>query len=156
MLRIKKHEQLLHGRGNHGIWERTALTGNWISPNKCNINSKIHSPDCGLQGETALLILNNLQKSIEIQDQSGIDNTRALVQIIPMVILNQLINKIKWKNHNIGSEDISLYDHRSGFHPGLGGSYAFLCWNLHWELPEDIFPWKNTKKNIPQKNATTK
>jgi hypothetical protein len=83
MLRIKKHKQLLHGRGNHGIWERTALKRNWISPdnspNKCSINSKSHSSECGLQGETALLILNNLQKSIEILDQFGIDNTRVLV-----------------------------------------------------------------------------
>jgi hypothetical protein len=67
MLKTKKHEQLFHGRGNHEIWERTALKRNWISPdnspNKCSINSECHSPDCGLQSEIALLILNDLQKS---------------------------------------------------------------------------------------------
>jgi hypothetical protein len=72
MLRIKKHEQLLHGRGNHGIWKRTALKRNWISPdnspNKCSINLESHSLDCGVQGDTALLILKNLQKFIEVWD----------------------------------------------------------------------------------------
>jgi len=32
MLRIKKHEKFLDGRGIHGIWERDALKWNWISP----------------------------------------------------------------------------------------------------------------------------
>jgi hypothetical protein len=79
-----------------------------------------------MQSETALLILNNLQKSIEILDQSGIDNTRALVQIIPMVLPDQLINKIKQKKRNVGYVDVSLNDHTSGLHPSLAGSYAFL------------------------------
>jgi hypothetical protein len=81
-------------------------------------------------------------------DQFGIDNIGALVQIISMVLPDQLINKIKWRNHNVCSEDISLNDHRFGLHLGPGGNYAFL-----WELPEDIFPWK---KNIHPKKKNPK
>jgi hypothetical protein len=127
MLRIKKHEQLFHGRGNHLIWERIVLKWNWISPDERIINSESHSSDCGLQSKTTLLILNDLQISIEITNQSGIHNTRAVVRIIPMVLLNQLINKVKRRNHNVGSEDISLNDHGFGFHPHPGGSYTIIC-----------------------------
>jgi hypothetical protein len=39
-----------------------------------------------LQCETALLILYDLHVPIEIPDQSGIDNTGAVVQVIPMIL----------------------------------------------------------------------
>jgi hypothetical protein len=44
-----------------------------------------------------------------------------------MVLSDQLINKITWRNYNVYSEEVSFNDHRSGLHPSLGGSYAFLC-----------------------------
>jgi hypothetical protein len=75
ILRIKKHVQFFHGRGIHGIWERDALKWNWINsdkrPNEGNINSESHSPNCGLQYETALLIIYDLQVPIEILDHLG-------------------------------------------------------------------------------------
>jgi len=78
------------GRGIHRICERNFLKWNWISPdnspNERSINSESHSPDCGLQSETTLLILYDLQIPIEILNQSGIDNIRAMVQVIPMVL----------------------------------------------------------------------
>jgi hypothetical protein len=97
----------------------------------------------------------NLQKSIEVPDQSGIDNAEALVLIIPMVLPDQLINKIKRRNHNVCSEDVSLNDHKSGFHLGPCGSDAFLCppsdptLRVAWRH----FSLKNTKKNIPKKKC---
>jgi hypothetical protein len=44
-----------------------------------------------------------------------------------MVFPNQLINKVKWRSHNVGSEEVSLNDHSFGLHPSLAGSYAFFC-----------------------------
>jgi hypothetical protein len=43
-----------------------------------------------------------------------------------MVLPDQLINEVKRRNHNIGSEDVSLNDHGSGFHPGPGGYDALI------------------------------
>jgi len=61
-----------------------------------------------------------------------------------MVLLDHLINEIKRRNHHVGSEDISLNDHGSGFHLGLGGCDALIC-----PLPDPALraAWRHKSKN---------
>jgi hypothetical protein len=78
MVRIKKLKQFFHVRGINEIWEWDTLKWHWISPNEGAYESSIdfegHSSDCGLQRETALLILDYLHESMKITDQPGINN----------------------------------------------------------------------------------
>jgi hypothetical protein len=79
-----------------------------------------------LQRETALLILDDLHITIKIPDQSRLNDTRAVVKIIPVVLLDQLIDEVKWNNHNVGSDDVSLNNTLPVFHPGSGSLKTFL------------------------------
>jgi hypothetical protein len=138
------------------------LKWHWISPNqsanKSSIYSESHSSDCGLQHETALLILDYLHVSIKSSDQSGIDDAGADVEKLPVILLDHLISEGEWRYHNVGSNDVSLNNHLYVFHPGFGslktclsplvdsalGAVGRHCLekNLHTNIPKKIIPKK--------------
>jgi hypothetical protein len=130
MMRIKELNQLFHGGGNHGIWKRNTLKWHWISPNEgadeSSIDPEGHSSNGGLQRETTLLILDYLHESIKILDQYGIYDIGAIVEKLPVILLDHLINEGERRYHNVSFNDISLDNNLPVFFSGFGSLNACL------------------------------
>jgi hypothetical protein len=59
-----------------------------------------------LKNDPLVHILNHLQVPIKLPHQPGINCASTVVEIAPMVVLDDISNKIQMSNHHISSEEI--------------------------------------------------
>jgi hypothetical protein len=90
--------------------------------------------------------------SIELSDQSGEYDAGAIVEVAPVICLNNLSDKVQGSYHNISLDYIPLWNDRSVGNFGSGSSIAFLCPLLDY-APRAAGRHDSTKNNQKKKIA---
>jgi hypothetical protein len=118
----------------------------WINLNHMPLNRR-------LKDNATVVILHNLQMSVEFSDQLGEHDASTIVKVSPIICLNDLIDDIKGCYHNIRLDDIPLWNDWPVCYFGSGSCNAFLCPLLDLGLRaigrHDFA--KNNQKNCCQK-----
>jgi len=78
-----------------------------------------------LKDNATVLILHNLQMSVELSDQFGEYDAGAIVEVALIICLYDLTNNIKGSYQNITPDYIPLWNDLP-----IGNS-SVLCWTLH-------------------------
>jgi hypothetical protein len=81
----------------------------------------------GLKNHPVVIIMNYLEMSIKLSDQSGKYNVGAVVEIAPFIFLDNLMNTIQWSHHNVCSNNIPLCNDGPVHNFGSEGCQIFLC-----------------------------
>jgi hypothetical protein len=92
----------------------------WINLNHMPFNSR-------LKDNATVLILHNLQICIELSDQPGEHDACTIVEVAPVICLNDVIDNIKESYQNISPDYITLWNNWPVCYFGSGSCKAFLC-----------------------------
>jgi len=68
--------------------------------------------NCRLKDNATVLIMHNLQMSIELSDQSGEYDAGAIVEVAPVIFLNNLTDNVKGSYHKISLNYIPFWNDR--------------------------------------------
>jgi hypothetical protein len=132
---------------NLKYWYANDLTDDlWINLNHMPLNKR-------LKDNVTVLILHNLQMSVELSNQPGEHDPGTVVEVAPVICLNDLIDDIKGCYHHISLDDIPLWNDWHVCYSGSKSYNAFLC-----PLSDSALraagrhdSAKNNQKNICQK-----
>jgi hypothetical protein len=80
-----------------------------------------------LKDDPLVLILNHLQVPVKLPHQPGINCASTVVEIAPVVVPDDIRNKIQRCNHHISSKDISFWNSLLVLYFCQGGSASFVC-----------------------------
>jgi hypothetical protein len=92
----------------------------WINLNHMALNRR-------LKDNATILILHNLQMSVELSNQPGEHDEGTIVEVAPVICLDNLIDDIKGCYHHINLDDIPIWKDWHVCYSGSGSCNAFLC-----------------------------
>jgi hypothetical protein len=135
---MKKFPELIHGRRQNNVIKRTSRYLEHRHPDDLADDLRINHDNMpckgGLKNNAIIIILHNLEIGIELPDQPREPNAGVVVEVSPVIGLDDLMNTIQLSNHNISTNDIPLWNdyhvHNSGFKAATSSSiglYAVDC-----------------------------
>jgi hypothetical protein len=147
ILQRRNHQNLIEwaGRNLKHWYTNEPADDLWINLNHMPLNSR-------LKDNATVLILHNLQMSIELSDQPGEYDADTIVEVAPVICLNDLTDNIKRTFHYINLDNIPVWNDQSVSYSGSGSNTAFLCTLLDPALRAvgRYDSAKNNKKSLPK------
>jgi hypothetical protein len=90
---------------------------------------------------------------IELLDQSGEHNAGIVVEVSLVIGLDHLMDTIQWRNHNICSNNIPIWNDRPIHNLGFRSYHIFLCPlsdSALWTASRHDFA-SNNQQDMPKK-----
>jgi len=128
---MKEFPELIQGRRQNNVIERTGRYLKHGYPDDLVDDLRINHDNMpykgGLKDNANVIILHNLEMGIELPDQPGEHYAGVVVEVSPVIGLDDLMNTIQWSNHNISTNEIPLWNDCPVHNSGSKGCNIFFC-----------------------------